>query len=272
MSRVKKRTAPPAKQGKAKGNAAPAPKAKRGRKRKPAVPRELPPPTITVDQAMRAQLTIALRRSEQGKTLANHEQRVLRDAWLLDMAPYLWPTSAAAAADLGVSVGTFRAYKDQGCPGIEDHSPIPKHLVLAWLLRTSHQRGGKPGATINDAEELDNEWRRSKLARLNNTLITEAEDRAHQGVIHRMGQLRHHLQNGLPGVVFEVALANQGDRTAAEDAIAQAIDTELRRFVPQRLATTAHHAQTTTSAPTPALPAASAPAPAPGEQTKENNP
>lgn len=220
--------------------AKPAPKAKpkpkgRGRPRVAAVPQPpAAPAVVTTAQAMLAMLQDAKERATTGKPLANHHTRILRDAWLLDMSAYVWPTSAAAAADLGISVGTFRSYAAQGCPGIEDHSPIAKHQVLAWLLRTAHDRGGKPGATINDAEELDNDLRRIKVARLSNALVTEAEDLANQGVIQRMGQLRHHLQNGLPGVLYETALKHHTDRTAGEDALSQLIDSELRRFEPRR--------------------------------------
>jgi hypothetical protein len=243
MTRSKKKPSPPAK---------PKPKAKRGRPRKAAVPAAEPVVPVTLQQAMQAVLDDAMQRAATGKPLAHHHHQALRNAWMVDMAQYVWSSVDVAAADLGVSPGTVRGYATQGCPGIEPHQPIAKHIVLTWLLRTAHDRGGKPGATTNDAEEVELDIRRAKLAKVSGQLVAEAEDRATQGVINRMGQLKHHLQNGVPGVLFEAIqrLAgdkplDQVDRTQAEDAIAQELDSELRRFVPQRLATTAHGAQST---------------------------
>ncbi len=216
------------------------PKAKRGRK--PKVPKvdaivQAKAPASDVAEvstavAMAAQLKALKAKAATGKSLANHEQRVLRDAWLQDMAQYVWEGAPAAAADLDISVGTFRSYREKGCPGIEDHSPIPKHTVLAWLVRTAHERGGQGGTTTNDIEAVELQIKQVKAAKGSGALISEAEDRATQGVIRLMGQIRNFLQNGLPSVVYEIAHKHPTDRTAGEDAISQAIETELRRFDP----------------------------------------
>jgi hypothetical protein len=246
MSRSKKRPpAPPAK-----------PKAKRGRPRKAAVPPVAPPIPVTLHQAMQAVLDDAKQRAATGKAMQHHHHQALRTAWMLDQAQYVWESVDACAAELSVSPGTVRGYAAAGCDAIKPHEPIKKHALYAWLLQHAHERGGKRGTTINDNENLEAEWLRSKLLRLNNSLVTEAEDRACQGTITRAGQLRHFLQNGLPGVVLEIA-RKHADRSEAEDAIAQAIAAELRRFEPTRAdttATTAHDAQTTT-APAPSEPA-----------------
>lgn len=236
-SKKKTKPAPPA------GN-----KPKRGRGRPPKVPHVAPAAKATTPaqdsvevstaEAMAAQLKALKAKAATGKSLANHEQRVLRDAWLQDMAQYLWEGAPAAAADLNISVGTFRGYREKGCPGIEDHSPIPKHTVLAWLYRTAHDRGGERGTTNDDIEAVELQIKQIKAAKAGDALKSEAEDRATQGVIRLMGQIRNFLQNGLPSVVYEIALKHPTDRTAGEDAISQAIETELRRFDPATKPTT----------------------------------
>ncbi len=231
--------------------AEPKPKAKRGRPAKAPKTDTLTAPAsvISTTDAIAKQLEAIKAKAAAGKTLANHEQRILRDAWLLDLAQYLWPSSAMAAADLGVSIGTFRGYKDKGCPGIEDHSPIPKHLVLAWLLRTAHERGGDAPTTANDIEAVELRLKLIKASKAEGELISEAEDRATQGVIRVMGQLRTHLQNALPGLLYETAHKYPTDRTAGEEALTAAIESEIRRFQPDTKPT-APGAQSAPAAPT----------------------
>jgi glycerol kinase len=57
---------------------------------------------------MAAELERVKARSAAGHRLANHEARVLRDAWLLDAAKHLWPSAEACAADLGDSLKSLR--------------------------------------------------------------------------------------------------------------------------------------------------------------------
>lgn len=240
-----KPAAPPA--GKTKA------KAKRGRKPKvPKVVVSAPSPvTVTTADAMAAQLKAVQAKASTGKSLANHEQRILRDAWLLDMHQYVWESAPAAAADLSISVGTFRGYREKGCPGIEDHSPIPKHTVLAWLYHTAHVRGGEAGTTTNDIEKVELQIKQAKAAKVSGELTSQAEDRATQGVIRLMGQIRNFLQNGLPSILYEIALKFPTDRAAGEDAISQAIDTELRRFEPGTTIPPATERSAQTQEPTP---------------------
>jgi hypothetical protein len=47
-----------------------------------------------------------------------------------------------------------------------------------------------------------------------------------------MGSVRHHLKHSLPGALFDVVAAANGDRTSAETAIADLIENELRRLEP----------------------------------------
>lgn len=213
----------------AKKNPPPPTPTKRGRRPKAVIPK------ITAESSAReAQTALVLeakQRMAAGRTLPNHLARALRDAWLLEDSVHIWPNLAAAAADCKVSVTTFRSFADQGCP-IEPHSPIAKAPVLAWLLDNAHQRGGDRGATTDTLEALEVQWRQAKLAKLNDHLIAEAEDRAHQGVLRTMGGVRHHLKHSLPGALFDVVAAAQGDRTAAETAIADLIENELRRLEP----------------------------------------
>jgi hypothetical protein len=231
------------------------PKRKRGRPAKAPKTDALttPPAPISTTDAIAKQLEAVKAKAAAGKTLANHEQRILRDAWLLDLSQYLWPSSAMAAADLGVSIGTFRGYKDKGCPGIEDHSPIPKHQVLGWLLRTAHDRGGDAPTTAQDLEAVELRLKLTKAVKAEGELISEAEDRATQGVIRTMGQLRTHLQNTVPALLYELAHKHPTDRTAGEEAITAAIEVEIRRFQPdaKRTVPGAQTAPATATEPTP---------------------
>jgi len=122
---------------------------KRGRPKKPVVPRHQPAAAdspATTATAMAGQLAAIQAKASQGKHLANHESRLLRDAWLQDMREHLWPSLEAAAADLGISPSTLRNHAEAGCPSIEPHSPIPKAPVLRWLLQRAHDHGGAPTA------------------------------------------------------------------------------------------------------------------------------
>lgn len=218
------------------------PVSKRGRKKIPAVPGQAvssPVQPISTTDALSAQLTAIRAKASAGARLANHESRILRDAWLLDMATHLWPNLESCAADLGVSPSTVRGYADAGCPGLEPHSPIPKAPVLAWLLKRAHERGGATHANKESIEDVDLRIKSAKAAKMESALIAEAEDLATQGVIERMAQLRHHLLHVVPGALVECIHANP-DRQAAEDAFSRLID--------QALATASHHS--TTSAPT----------------------
>lgn len=207
------------------------PPAKRGRKRKPIVP-VIGPDSSARDVQM-AVVAEARDRVAKGRPLQNHHSRALRDAWLLEESLHLWPNLAAAAADCKVSVTYMRDLGAQGCPGINPHSPIPKAPVLLFLLEQAHTRGGYRGPTTDDERQLDMDYRRTKLAKLNNSLVLDAEDRAHQGVLKTMGTVRHYLKHGLPGALFDTVAACKGDRAAAETAIADLIDIELRRMEPQ---------------------------------------
>jgi hypothetical protein len=215
----------------AKQNAPPEQPAKRGRKRKPIIPK-IGPDSSARDVQM-AVVAEARARVAAGRTLQNHHNRALRDAWLLEESLHLWPNLAAAAADCKVSTSTLRSFGEQGCPGITPHSPIPKAPVLLWLLEQAHTRGGDRGPTSEDERQLDMAYRRSKLAKLNNELVFDAEDRAHAGIIKSMSRVRHHLKHALPGALFDLIVAAKGDRVAAEQAIADRIESDLRRLEPQ---------------------------------------
>ncbi len=214
--------------------AAAAPTGKKGRK-----PRPILPALTAASSARDAQSHVvreARDRLAKGKTLANHHARALRDAWLMEESLHLWPSLAAAAADCKVSTSTLRSFGEQGCPGIEPHSPIPKAPVLLWLLENAHGRGGDRGATKDSLEQVELQWRQAKLAKMNDALSAEAEDRARQGVLTVMGAVRHHLRHSLPGALFDVVAAAKDDRSAAELAIADLIENELRRLEPVRIA------------------------------------
>ena len=171
-------------------------------------------------------LADAIARQKAGKPLANHHARVLRDAWLLEMSLHIWPSLALAAVDLGISQSTLRGFADEGCP-IESHSPIPKAPVLAWLLKRAHQRGAAPHANRDTAEELDNRLRAAKVAKLEGSLIAEAEDLANQGVLTVMAEVRDALLRGLPPQLVEAARSAIDD-AAAETAVIELIATALQ--------------------------------------------
>jgi hypothetical protein len=205
---------------------------KRGRKKKIIVPRGTS--FATMRDAQLAVVNEAKDRIAKNKPLANHHARALRDAWLLEQSLHIWPTLAAASADLKVSPQTLRNMAEQGCP-FEPHSPIAKAPVLAWLLERAHERGGNRGTTTVDLEDVSLQWQKAKLDKLNGRLIAEAEDRAQQGVIAVMTALRHHLQNTLPGMACDAVTQAHGNRNAAEEAIIKIIDRELVRLEPRRI-------------------------------------
>lgn len=206
------------------------PAPKRGRKPRPIIP--MPAAPATMRDAQRLILTEALKRQQAGKPLLNHHARAIRDAWLLSDALYLWPDIAAAAAELMVSISTLRGWTGDGCPAIESHSPIPKPPVYQWLLANVHQRGGNRGATTEQIEDVELRYRQAKLAKLEDTLAAEAEDRARQGVITVMTTVRENLKHQLPGALFDAVAKCGTDRNAAEDAISRLIDHEIRRLEP----------------------------------------
>jgi hypothetical protein len=208
------------------------PKRKPGRPRRAVVPKttpngsELPVELKTTDQVLADQLALIQARSSKGERLANHEVRILRDAWLHDQALHLWPSLEAAAADLGVSPSSMRTYKDQGCPGIEPHSPIPKSPVLAWLLKRAHERGGERFANADAADEADVRWKLARAAEKEKTLVAQAEDAAQQGLLAACAALRSRLIQAMPGAICE-AVTRETDRTAAESRIAALIDNAI---------------------------------------------
>lgn len=188
------------------------------------------PTPADIDQAIKRELAAALQRSRDGHRLANHETRLLRDAWLHDQSMHLWPNLAAAAADLSISPSSLRAHGEAGCPGIEPHSPIPKAPVLAWLLKQAHTRGGDQGPTTATVEEMQLRLLSAKVdshERRARELVQIAEDRATQGVIRAMSQLRAHLTTALPARLRE-AIQTEPDRAAAEATIASLIEQALR--------------------------------------------
>lgn len=205
--------------------------AKRGRPRKPAKPPASPavaaPTTMSVSDCMLAELDAVKAKAALGRPLANHESRLLRDAWLMDQALHLWANLEACAADLQVSPSTVRGYATDGCPGLEPHSPIPKAPVLAWLLRRAHDRGGEQHATKQTIEEAELRIRLAKAAKLEQSLIAEAEDRARQAVLTLMSELRHALLQTLPSEVATAARA-AADQDAATAVTLAAIERAMR--------------------------------------------
>lgn len=210
---------------------------KRGRNKKAIVPRGTP--FTTMHDAQTAVVNEAKLRLQNNKPLANHHARALRDAWLLEMHVHIWPTLAAAAADLKISVSTMRNFAEEGCP-FEPHSPIAKAPVLSWLLHRAHERGGARGATTDDLEQIELQWRQAKLNKLNESLVAQAEDRAHQGVISTMSAVRHHLQHVLPGAICDIVASANGDRIAAEEQAIKLIENELRRLEPTKTESPTH--------------------------------
>jgi uncharacterized protein (DUF2384 family) len=220
------RPAKPAKPSRRRGRPPKAPKA-------PTTPNGSELPAATTAEAMRAQLAAVQARAAAGARLNNHEMRVLRDAWLHDMAVHLWPSAEAAAADLGVSPNTFRGYGaarpdgTPGCPGIESHSPIPKAPVLRWLLANAHHQGGTPPATQATIEAVELSIKQAKDAKLWGSLTAEAEDRATQGVIEVAETLRHQLTQSLPAQLADQVRAAV-DLAAGEDTARELIEGALR--------------------------------------------
>lgn len=198
-------------------------------------PQGTPAPPIgpqAVQEAMQRELAAAMAKSTKGQRLANHEMRLLRDAWLHDQALHLWPTLVAAAADLSISPATLRSFADQGCPGVEPHSPIPKAPVLAWLLKRAHERGGDRGATSETVEELDRKLKQAKLdttERRVREIRQEAIDAARSGVQRAMAAVRHRLTATLPPHLVST-VRDEPDRQAAEHAIATLIESALREI------------------------------------------
>ena len=220
------RPAKPAKPARRRGRPPKAPKA-------PTTPNGSELPAATTAEAMRAQLAAVQARAAAGARLNNHEMRILRDAWLHEMAMHLWPSAEAAAADLGVSPNTFRGYGaarpdgTPGAPGIEGHSPIPKAPVLRWLLTNAHHQGGTSPATQATIEAVELSIKQAKDAKLWGALIAEAEDRATQGVIDTVDTLRHQLLQTLPAQLADQVRAAV-DLAAGEDTARELLESTLR--------------------------------------------
>jgi hypothetical protein len=184
------------------------------------------PTDVTTAQAIDRQLAVVRQRADSGARLANHEMRLLKETWLHEMSLHIWPSLDAAAADLGMSPSSLRAFKDQGCPGIEPHSPIPKSPVLAWLLKRAHERGGERFANTHVAEEADARWKLARAAEKERTLVAQAEDLAQQGLLTACTALRSRLLHALPAAIYETA-RTEPDRTAAESRIAALIENAI---------------------------------------------
>ena len=201
---------------------------KPGRPPRPVLPKGAPNDAEpkTTDQVLADQLALIQTRSSRGDRLANHEVRILRDAWLHDQALHLWPNLEAAAADLGVSPSSMRAYKDQGCPALEPHSPIPKSPVLGWLLKRAHERGADRFATSDVAEEADARWKLARAAEKEKSLIAQAEDRAQQGLLAACTVLRTRLTQQIPAAICD-AITGEPDRAAAESRVAGLIENAI---------------------------------------------
>ena len=210
----------------AKPAKAPAAKRKPGRPKKPAVPKSAPV-DYTPATAMQEDLKRVLARHHAGQRLANHEARVLRDAWLLDQNKYLWPSIDACAAELSVSANTVRSYAEQGCPDLVGHSPIPKASVLAWLLKRSHERGGERFANTDLAEEADARWKMTRALREEGRLLAEAEDQAQRGLLDACAALRARLTQHTPGAIYD-AVTTATYRLTAEALVTELIETALR--------------------------------------------
>ena len=203
-------------------------KPRRRKTRKAALPgHSAPAPSLA--EAHAAELARVKARAAAGERLANHESRLLRDAWLADMAVHIWPNLEAASADLGVSPGTVRNWAQEGCPGIEAHSPVPKAPVLSWLLKRAHERGGQAPATRESIEEVELRLKRSKADAAEKRLVAEGQDTARAAAIHFASQLRHHLVEQLPGTIAEACRA-AGDDSAATDAARDRIEQALATF------------------------------------------
>ena len=205
-----------------------------GRPRKAAVPKDAPEPAkkspakpTTAGEALQTLAEEGKARQAAGKSLQNHHVRALRDAWLYDMAQYVWTSADVAAADLGVSPATFRGYADQGCPGIEPHSPIPKAPVLRWLLQHAHERGGDRAANRDSIEQVDLRLKLAKAEREERALIAQAEDRANQGIVLLMAELREVLLRDLPGQLA-ADVRDATDHTHAEEIILRRLTDALR--------------------------------------------
>lgn len=185
---------------------------------------------LAATEAIRRELAAALSKSTQGQRLANHEMRLIRDAWLHDQAMHLWPSLVAAAADLSISPATLRNFADQGCPGVEPHSAIPKAPVLAWLLKRAHERGGDRGATSETIEDVELRIKQAKLEtteRRVRELRQQILDEANQGIVQAMAGVRTHLATVLPAQLAQT-LRTEPDQQAAEHAAAALIENALR--------------------------------------------
>lgn len=211
-----------------RASAIPAPAKGRG-KSKEIEPQATAPqlPAMTSDAAMAAVVADARQRQAAGKPLQNFHVRALRDAWLFDQQLHIWPSSAIAAADLGVSLSTFRGYADEGCPAIQPHEAIPKAPVYAWLLRRAHKQGGEVHKNRESIEDVEYRIKAVKAAAAEKTLIAEAEDRATQALLTVMGEVRESLLKDLPAQVADAA-RQAVDHATATEAVLELLVTALR--------------------------------------------
>jgi hypothetical protein len=110
--------------------------------------------------------------------------------------------------------------------------------VLTWLLTRAHQRGGEQHADKQSIEQAELRIRLAKAAKLEQTLIAEAEDRARAGVLTLMSELRHTLLQALPIDLVTAARSASDHDSAVANAIAL-IEGALR---PRPSTTTTAHA------------------------------
>jgi hypothetical protein len=219
--------------------------AKPAAKSKPKPPKT--PKTPTPASLMAAQLAQAQAMMAEGRALPNHLARVVRDAWLADLGPQVWASTAAVAEDLGVSASTVQGWAADGAP-IQGHSPVAKVPLLRWLWERERAKAAgrqDESAAAREAVEL-----RLKIARATaaeNTLRQEAADFARQILTEELRAAAAVLLRQGPARIREAVEADQ-----AEGADAQTIDARIASEIQDLLSRVAAERAASTPTPTPA--------------------
>jgi hypothetical protein len=136
-------------------------------------------------------------RIAKGRALPKHLAQAARETFLADRDALVWPSVDHAAAELHVSVQTVRNWL--GELGVDhQRTAIPKAPVYRRLWERAEQKLDEAKAGGAD-DDLDRQLKQMRLDKQTGRLVAEAEDRAREGLIAAVTEIRQDLVNALPG-------------------------------------------------------------------------
>jgi hypothetical protein len=184
---------------------------------------------VEAARLIQQQLVDADARLAAGKTLPNHLARLVRDRWLQDLTQYVWPTSAACAADLGISLSTLSAWAGEGAP-VPGHSPVSKGDLYRWLYERERTRPGAAAPAGSERDQVDVSIKKATLAAKTGALTAATIDAATTYVRAQVQSLRSRLLQTTPiALIAELmqAIETGADQTTLEAIAAAAIEAAL---------------------------------------------